>query len=405
MDSAPLPGVVDEPAQLGPDGVQHEFAPLRLGSLEIWPPVFLAPMAGVTNPPFRSLCREAGAPLCVTEMVTARGYLMGNRRTMEMTRAAPEERPHSVQVYGSDPGDLRRLACILAGEGVDHLDLNLGCPVPKITRQGGGAAICLRPRLVGRLVEAMVVGVEEAARAGGSGGNGAPVPVTVKLRKGIDEDYPTYLDAARAAQEAGASAVGLHGRTAAQLYSGLADWGAIAELVAELSIPVLGNGDVWQGADTLRLMRRPGCAGVLVGRGCLGRPWIFREMTELFDGRPAPRQPNLGEVIEVLFDHGQRLIDHLGEDAGLRQLRKWITWYTKGFPGCASLRGRLFGKHAPPTNTGLDGLRKLLGELDPAAPYPPVALRVKRGKGSRTQRVRLPQGYLEDRASDRAHGA
>ncbi|MDP6520663.1 MAG: tRNA dihydrouridine synthase DusB [Planctomycetota bacterium] len=374
--------------------MQEEFAPLSLGSLKVWPPVLLAPMAGVTNPPFRALCRAAGAPLCVTEMVTARGYLMGNRRTREMTRPAPGERPHSIQVYGTDPRDLRKLAGILADEGVDHLDLNLGCPVPKITRQGGGSAICVRPRLVGRLVAALVEGVEEAGRQ---------VPVTVKMRKGIDDDCLTYLDAARAAQEAGAAAVGLHGRTAAQLYSGLADWGAIAHLKQELSIPVLGNGDVWQGVDALRMMRRTGCDGVIVGRGCLGRPWIFRELAALFDGRPAPAEPNLGQVLEVLFDHGQRLIDHLGPATGLRQMRKWITWYTKGFPGCAALRGQLFGREAPPVSAGLDGLRELLGGLDPTAPYPPAALRVKRGKGSRTQRVRLPAGYLADRTSDRAH--
>jgi nifR3 family TIM-barrel protein len=336
-----------------------------------------------------------GAPLCVTEMVTARGYLMGHRRTIAMTEVQPGEGPHSVQVYGTDPADLQETSRRLAEEGVEHIDLNLGCPVPKITRQGGGSAICVRPRLVARLVGAMVRGARAAA------GNGAePVPITVKMRKGLDETCLTYLDAARAAEGEGAAAVGLHGRTAAQLYAGLADWGAIARLKEELDIPVLGNGDLLEGTDALRMMRRTGCDGVIVGRGCLGRPWIFREMVALFEGRAPLPSPRLGEVLDVLWDHGERLIAFFGEDVGLRQLRKWITWYTKGFPGSASLRGRLFGPQAPPD---VAGLRALLGELDLEAPYPSASLRVRRGKGSRTQRVRLPHGYLEDRDSDRAH--
>ena len=233
-------------------------------------------MAGVTNYPFRSVCREFGAGLYVSEMITARGYLAGNRLTCLLASSRPGETPRSVQIYGSDPIDVGEMAASLVDEGVDHLDMNFGCPVPKVTRHGGGSAIPVKPRLLARIVRAAVQSAGD-------------VPVTIKVRKGIDDDLLTYLDAGRIAQEEGAAAIGLHARTAAQLYSGEARWDAIGELKRSVSIPVLGNGDIWECWDALRMMRATGCDAVIVGRGCLGRPWLFRDLAAVFDGRePAP---------------------------------------------------------------------------------------------------------------------
>src|SRR5688572_12530610 len=280
--------------QAVPPAVAGEFAPLRLGPLSVWPPIVLAPMAGVTNYPFRRLCREFGAGLYVSEMITARGFLMGNRVTHLLASSRPDERPRSVQIYGSEPTDVEEMARALADQGVDHLDMNFGCPVPKVTRHGGGSAIPLRPRLLARLVRAAVRG---AGR----------VPVTVKVRKGIDEHLLTYLDAGRVAE--GAAAIGLHARTAAQLYSGEADWEAVAMLKASVGIPVLGNGDVWECWDALRMMRETGCDGVIVGRGCLGRPWLFRELAAVFDGQEPDEPPRLGAIVGVVRRHAELLCD------------------------------------------------------------------------------------------------
>jgi len=358
-----------------------EFRPLVLGALSVWPPVVLAPMAGVTNYPFRSLCREFGAGLFVSEMITARGWLDGNRLTRLLASSPASERPRSVQVYGSDPRDVSEMVRGLVDEGIDHVDLNLGCPVPKVTRHGGGSAIPLKPRLMARLVGAMV------ASAGA-------VPVTVKVRKGLDEDLLTFLDAGRVAQEEGAAAIGLHARTAAQLYAGEADWGAIGKLKAAVAIPVLGNGDVWEAWDALRMMRATGCDGVIVGRGCLGRPWLFRELAQVFDGIECDRPPRLGEVARTLADHARRLAEFFGERMGVLQLRKWVGWYTKGFRGSAALRASVGQLHS------LADLDALLDVLDPEEPFPINALRASRAKSSRTQRVALPEGYLDAREDD-----
>ncbi|MEM9381862.1 MAG: tRNA dihydrouridine synthase DusB, partial [Planctomycetota bacterium] len=315
---------------------EGEFEALRLGQgrvadagvLEVWPPVVLAPMAGVTNLAFRSMCREYGAGLYVSEMITARGYLMGNRLTALLASSSPDESPRSVQVYGADPVDLGEMVRSLVDEGVDHLDINMGCPVPKVTRAGGGSAIPVKPRLLARLVRAMV-------------SNAGDVPVTVKMRMGIHDRLLTFEEAGRAAAGEGASAVGLHARTAAQLYSGEADWDAIGRLVEILDVPVLGNGDIWEAFDALRMMRATGCAGVIVGRGCLGRPWLFGELAEVFDGREPTPPPTFGGIVEVMMDHGQRLVDLFGDVVGVRQMRKWTSWYTKGFRGSAAVRGEL----------------------------------------------------------------
>jgi len=370
-----------------PVASEGEFAPLRLGEgrvaepLAVWPPVVLAPMAGVTNLAFRSLCREYGAGLYVSEMITARGYLMGNRLTTLLASSSPDEQPRSVQVYGADPVDLGEMVRSLVDEGVDHLDINMGCPVPKVTRAGGGSAIPVKPRLLARLVRAMVQ-------------NAGDVPVTVKMRTGISDDLLTFLDAGRAAAGEGASAVGLHARTASQLYSGEADWSRITELVDALDVPVLGNGDIWEPWDALRMMRETGCAGVIVGRGCLGRPWLFRELAQVFDGEEPALPPRLGEIVEIMLDHARRLVDLFGETMGVRQMRKWTAWYTKGFRGSSSVRGQLMRIES------IDDIPRAMAALDPSEPFPLAALRAQRAKGSKTQSVRLPEGYLDDREDD-----
>jgi nifR3 family TIM-barrel protein len=358
-----------------------EFAPLALGPLRVSPPVVLAPMAGVTNYPFRKLCRSFGAALFVSEMITARGWLLGNRVTRLLASSQPDEVPRSVQCYGSDPVDLGRMVAELVDEGVDHVDLNLGCPVRKVTAHGGGSAIPLKPRLMARLVGAMV-------RAAGR------VPVTVKVRKGIDDELVTYPDAGRVAEAEGAAAIGLHARTAAQLYAGSADWSAIGALKAAVRIPVLGNGDVWEAWDALRMMRATGCDGVIVGRGCLGRPWLFRELADVFAGREPATPPDMGAIVAILLDHARALCDFFGERHALPQMRKWCGWYTQGFRGSAAVRGDLSQV------ASLAELERLLRRLDPAEPFPASALRIGRAKGGRTQRVSLPEGYLERRDDD-----
>jgi len=358
-----------------------EFHPLQLGPLSVWPPVVLAPMAGVTNLAFRSLCREQGAGLYVSEMITARGFLNGNRLTNLLASSDPSEKPRSVQVYGSDPIDLSEMVRTLVEQGVDHIDLNLGCPVPKVTRTGGGSAIPVKPRLVARLVRAMI------SVAGG-------VPVTIKMRKGIRADLITFEDAARAAEDEGVAAIALHGRTAEELYSGQADWNSIARLKQSVAVPVLGNGDIWECWDALRMMRETGCDAVVVGRGCLGRPWLFRELAQVFDGREPDPPPNMGQVALVMRDHAVRLTSLFGATTGLRHMRKWSTWYTKGFRGSAAIRGRL---HLIESLAELDSL---LSELDPDEPFPQSALRTSRAKRGGRQKVRLPEGYLDDLQDD-----
>lgn len=370
-----------------PVAAPGEFAPLQLGEgqvrgvVPVWPPVVLAPMAGVTNLAFRSMCREYGAGLYVSEMITARGYLMGNRLTTLLASSSPDESPRSVQVYGADPVDLGEMVKSLVDEGVDHLDINMGCPVPKVTRAGGGSAIPVKPRLLARLVRAMVQ-------------NAGDVPVTVKMRKGIHDGLLTFEEAGRAAAGEGASAVGLHARTAAELYSGEADWSAIGRLVEILDVPVLGNGDIWEPYDAIRMMRQTGCAGVIVGRGCLGRPWLFRELAQAFDGEEPDLPPRFGEIVEIMLEHGRRLVELFGEGVGVRQMRKWTAWYTKGFHGSASVRGKLMRINS------LEDLAQTVSELDMAEPFPVTALRAQRAKGSKTQSVKLPEGYLDDLEDD-----
>jgi nifR3 family TIM-barrel protein len=357
-----------------------EFRAIPIGPLSVWPPVVLAPMAGVTNPPFRTLCRRFGAGLYVSEMITARALVEGNRKTLLLASFDPGERIRSLQLYGVDPRYVGEAVHLLAGEGrVDHLDLNFGCPVRKVTAKGGGAAIPLKPRLLRAIVRAAV-------------GAAGRVPVTLKFRLGIDERYETYLESGRIGQEEGCAAVGLHARSAAQLYDGQASWDAIARLKQAVTrIPVLGNGDVWEAEDALRMMRGTGCDGVIVGRGCLGRPWLFRDLAALFDGGEPPNPPDFGGVVDVMIEHARLLAAWLGDEGlAMRSFRRHSSWYTKGFRGGSPLRERLM--HV----TTLAQLESILTEVDRSQPFPPEAMRVPRGKTAGRQKVALPEGYLDD---------
>ncbi len=356
---------------------------LRLGPYAVDPPVVLAPMAGITNVAFRRLCREHGAGLYVCEMVTTRALVERNPKTLRMVAFTADERPRSLQLYGVDPEVVAQAVRMVVDEDLaDHVDLNFGCPVPKVTRKGGGAALPWRRRLFARLVRA-------AVHAAGD------LPVTVKMRLGIDENHVTYLEAGRIAQDAGVAWVALHGRTAAQRYSGTADWAAIAALKQALSIPVLGNGDLWEADDALRMVRATGVDGVVVGRGCLGRPWLFADLAAAFAGRPDRVLPTLGEVTATMRRHAVLLAEWLGDEtAGVTDFRKHVAWYLKGFPVGSALRRALA------MASSLAELDDLLGKLDPAAPYPREVLGVPRGRTSPPGRVHLPEGWLASRDAD-----
>lgn len=352
---------------------------MRLGDIEVSPAVVLAPMAGITNYPFRALCRRYGAGLFISEMITARPLVEGREKTVRLAAFGPDERPRSLQLYGVDPHYVGLAVKRLVSEaGVDHIDLNFGCPVRKVTRKGGGAALPARPNLLRGIVRAAV-------------DNAHTVPVTIKFRIGINDDITTFLESGVIAEEEGCAAVTLHARTAAQLYDGSARWEAIAELKRSLSIPVIGNGDIWSGDDAVRMLSETGCDGVAIGRGCLGRPWLFRDLAEVLAGRPTPPPPNLGEVTDIMLEHASMLIDWFGESLAMRSFRKHSGWYTRGFHKSAALRNRLMQVQT------MDELRIALADVDRDLPFPERAHLVKRGKKGGTQKVILPEGFLENR--------
>ncbi|HEV2780071.1 MAG TPA: tRNA dihydrouridine synthase DusB [Actinophytocola sp.] len=353
---------------------------LKIGPFAVDPPVVLAPMAGITNVAFRRLCRTYGAGLYVCEMITSRALVERDAATLHMITFDPAEHPRSVQLYGVDPDTIGAAVRMIVDENLaDHVDMNFGCPVPKVTRKGGGAALPYKRRLFGEIVAAAVRAAEPAG-----------IPVTVKFRIGIDDDHVTYLDAGRIAEAEGAAAVALHARTAAQRYSGQADWSAIAALKEAVpTIPVLGNGDIFSADDALAMMARTGCDGVVVGRGCLGRPWLFRDLQAAFAGQPPPPGPPLGGVADVIYRHASLLAEHLGEFKGVRDLRKHMAWYLRGFPVGSSLRQRLG------LVSSLVELAELLDELDHAAPFP-AAAEGPRGRQGSPARVALPDGWLND---------
>jgi nifR3 family TIM-barrel protein len=353
--------------------------PLRIGPYVSDTPVVLAPMAGITNAGFRRLCREQGSGFYVCEMITSRGLVEKNPLTFRMIAMDPDENPRSMQLYGVDPAAMgQAVRMIVERDLADHIDMNFGCPVPKVTRRGGGAALPYKRRLFERIVRAAV---ENAGR----------LPVTVKMRIGIDDEHLTYLDAGRVAVDAGAAAVALHARTAAQRYSGTADWSAIARLRDALpaEVPVLGNGDIFSAGDALAMVAATGCDGVVVGRGCLGRPWLFADLEAAFAGRPLPEPPTLGQVAATLRRHAVLLQEHMGPDKGIRDVRKHIAWYLKGFPVGPELRRRLG------LVCSIDELDELLTQLDVHEPFPADA-DGPRGRQGSPGRVVLPERWLDD---------
>lgn len=383
---------------------------VEVGPLRLWTPVVLAPMAGVTDAPFRRLCREFGeeglppalrprdeggpalvpgvdapAGLYVCEMVTSRALVEGNAETWRMVTPDPSERVRSVQLYGVDPAVMARATRMLVERDlVDHIDLNFGCPVPKVTRKGGGAALPWKRDLFADLVGAVVGAAQRASR-----GRSREVPVTVKMRIGIDEGHETFLDAGRLAERAGVAAVALHARTQVQHYSGRAHWERIAQLKDAVRIPVFGNGDVFGGADAVAMMRETGCDAVVVGRACQGRPWVFREIVRSLHGLPEVSGPTLAEVAGVLERHARWQVEAMGDEGrALREMRKHVGWYLRGFAVGGPTR------HALGLVSSLQELHERLAALDLSQPYPSAA-EGPRGRAGGEKTPHLPEGWLD----------
>lgn len=354
---------------------------LRIGSLELDVPVVLAPMAGITNTAYRRLCREYGGGLYVSEMITSRALVERTPESMRLITHHESESLRSIQLYGVDPQTVAEAVTMLVAENrADHIDVNFGCPVPKVTRKGGGAALPWKLGLFRQIVE-------KAVEAAGS------IPVTVKMRKGIDDEHLTYLEAGKIAEQAGISAVALHARTAAQFYSGNADWDAIGMLKQTISsIPVLGNGDIWSAEDARRMMEQSGCDGVVVGRGCLGRPWIFGDLAAEFSANSSRLRPNLAVVAEAFRRHAHLLVEFFEDEGrGCRDIRKHVAWYFKGYPVGGELRSRFAQVGS------LSELDDLIAVLPLDAPYPGEDAEGQRGRAGTPKRPALPDGWLNSR--------
>ena len=363
--------------------VAPALPPLKIGKHVVDTPVVLAPMAGVTNTAFRRLCREQGEGLFVAEMVTSRALVERNEESLRIVSFEDFETPRSAQVYGVDPATVGAAVKIIAGEDrADHIDLNFGCPVPKVTRKGGGSALPWKTELFTRIIDAAV-----------SAAAPYDVPVTIKMRKGIDDDHITYLEAGQIAEQLGVAAVALHARTAAEHYSGTADWSAIKELKqAVTTIPVLGNGDIWSAEEALRMVEETGCDGVVVGRGCQGRPWLFADLTAAFAGRTERIQPGLRYVADTIYRHGEYMVEFFGDEGrGLRDLRKHMAWYLKGYAVGGEARNGLA------LVDSLADLRAKLDQLDLDAPYPGKDAEGQRGRAGSPKRPHLPEGWLDSR--------
>ncbi len=368
---------------------------LRVGPLTLDVPVVLAPMAGITNTAFRRLCREYGAGLYVSEMITTRALVERTPASMRLIKHHESETPRSIQLYGVDPVTVREAVRFLVDEDLaDHIDLNFGCPVPKVTRKGGGSALPWKSDLFRAIVE-------QAVKAAGD------IPLTVKMRKGIDEDHLTYLDAARAAEDAGVAAIALHGRTASEFYSGHADWSAIAKLKETItSVPVLGNGDIWSADDAIRMVRETGCDGVVVGRGCLGRPWLFGDLVAAFraeageiswdEAERAIAKPPLGFVMQAMRRHTELLVEFFDgeEDRACRDIRKHVAWYFKGYGVGGDLRRSLAAVES------LEQMDEIFSTMDGSMPYPGQGAEGQRGRAGSPKRVVLPDGWLKSRTSE-----
>nr|WP_232620670.1 tRNA dihydrouridine synthase DusB [Rothia kristinae] len=375
--TAPAPTLQTAPA------TRLSLPPLQLGRLTVDVPVVLAPMAGVTNRAFRRLCREYGGGLYVTEMVTARALVERRPESLRIIEHDDDEEIRSIQIYGVDAVNVGKAVRMVAEEDrADHIDLNFGCPVPKVTKNGGGSALPWKRDLFEAIV---TTAVREASRA--------QIPVTVKMRKGIDEDHLTFLDAAKTARDAGVAAIALHGRTAAQHYSGQADWDAIAELREAIpDVPVLGNGDIFSAEDAARMVEQTGVDGVVVGRGCQGRPWLFGDLQNAFEGSPERFRPGVAEVADIIHRHAKLLVETFGDEhRGMREIRKHVAWYFHGYPVGGQLRAQMAQVAT------LEQFRELLDQLDLSLPYPGAAVEGPRGRAGSPKKPHLPDGWLDSR--------
>ena len=370
---------------------------LTYGTKTFEVPVVLAPMAGITNTAFRRLCREYGNGLFVSEMVTSRALVERTEESMRLIGHHESEEFRSVQLYGVDPATISRAIEMLVQEDrADHIDLNFGCPVAKVTRKGGGAALPWKSELFEAIVQA-------AVRAAGT------IPVTVKMRKVIDQDHLTFLDAGKAARDAGVTAVALHGRTAEDFYSGRADWDAIAELRESLpDVQVLGNGDIWSAQDAVSMMDKTGVDGIVVGRGCLGRPWLFQDLERAIAGYLAGDKnpqvdevmPSLGEVADAFYRHAELLTEFFDEEGrACRDIRKHVAWYFKGYPVGGEFRADLARVES------LQQASDLLGSLERDTPYPGEEAEGPRGRLGSLKKCSLPEGWLDSRDLNDTHRA
>ena len=366
---------------------------LTIGGIDLSSPVILAPMAGVTNMPFRVLCREieeeltgTSSGLYVCEMITARAMVARNKKTLHMTSFADVETPRSMQLYTVDPKFTYEAVRMIVEENIaDHVDMNFGCPVPKVTRKGGGCAIPYKRRLYGNIVDAAVRAAE-----------GSGIPITVKFRIGIDDEHHTHLDAGRIAAEAGAAAVALHARTGAERYSGTAHWDEIGRLVEHMDatgVPVIGNGDIFAADDAAKMMEQTGCHGVEVGRGCLGRPWLFAQLGAQLRGEEIPPEPTLGQVASIIYRHAELLAAHDGEEHACRDIRKHTGWYLRGFPVGGEFRKSL---------AQVSSLAELKERLVPIADSEEKAQHADdaRGRQGSAGKIALPEGWLDDPQDD-----
>ncbi len=319
---------------------------LTIGNVELPNQVILAPMAGVSDIAFRLLCHEQGAGLVCSEMVSAKAILYGNKNTEELLQIHPEEGAVSLQLFGSDPDIVSEMAKRIEERPFAVLDLNMGCPVPKVVNNGEGSALMKDPLLAGRIVEKTAKAIQK--------------PLTVKIRKGFDDDHVNAVEMAHILQESGAAAVAVHGRTREQYYSGQADWDIIAQVKAAVKIPVIGNGDITDGESALRLLKKTGCDGVMIGRGAQGNPWVFREVTAALEGREIPPRPTRQELYDMIARHAQLAAQYKGEYITVREMRKHLAWYTTGLPHAAALRRQI---NSIETMDGLlEGMHRLLLE-------------------------------------------
>ncbi len=298
--------------------------PLKIGSVTLPNNLILAPMAGVTDLPFRLLCKEQGAGLLCMEMVSAKAILYKNRNTESLLEIDPRENPVSLQLFGSDPEIISKIAHQIEDKPFDILDLNMGCPVPKIVNNGEGSALMKNPKLAGEIIRETVKAIDK--------------PVTVKIRKGFDDEHINAVEMAKIAEDAGAAAVAVHGRTREQFYSGRADWDIIRRVKEAVSIPVIGNGDLLTAEDVIAMEAQTGCDGFMIARGAQGNPWIFRQILHYFETGEHLTKPTLEEVTQMILRHARMMLEFKGEYIGIREIRKHAAWYTAGYPNSARLR-------------------------------------------------------------------